>query len=333
MSRIRYITIVYHLLLCLMAGCFFGCQTGSEEQSVSVHIKRYDKVLASYVLHHDTAAFRQMEQTYPRETKTLVENVLSLGKMSNPQIGERIYHYYNDRHVRQMSLDVLQHFKNLDSVEDSLEKAFSKLQVLLPGFRVPVLYTQIAGLNQSIVVNDSLVGISLDKYLGEDYPLYADYYYPNERKTMVASRIVPDVLFFYLCSEYSLKYDSSVFAEKMVNIGKIYWIVYKIIGYPALSDAMGFTKEDSEWMKDNESKAWYYLMSNNVVRSSSSDIHDYMEGDYLKNSFHTNVPAFMPMWMGARLVENFMNKHKDMSYRQLLQSDYKTIFADNGFTI
>ncbi len=333
MSRVRYIAIVYHLLLYLIAGCFFGCQSGSEEENVSVHIKRYDKVLASYILHHNPDALHQMEHTYPKETQTLVENVLSLGKMSSPHIGERIYQYYNNQRVRQTSQDVLQRFKNLDFVEDSLGKAFAKLKVLLPGFRVPVLYTQISALNQSIVVNDSLVGISLDKYLGENYPLYADYYYPNERQTMAPSRIVPDVLFFYLCSEYSMNYDTSLFAEKMVNIGKIYWIVYKVIGYPSLSETMGFTNENSEWMRNNESKAWFFLVNNNVLRSSSADIHDYMQGDYLKNSFHTNVPSFMPMWMGARLVENYMSNHKNLSFSQLLRIDYKTIFSDNGFNI
>jgi hypothetical protein len=51
---------------------------------------------------------------------------------------------------------------------------------MLPGIVVPRIYTQIGSLDQSIVVDDSILGISLDKYLGADHPVYLRYGYTEQ---------------------------------------------------------------------------------------------------------------------------------------------------------
>lgn len=40
----------------------------------------------------------------------------------------------------------------------------------VPALFVPHFYAQIAALNQSVVVGDSILGFSIDKYMGADYP-------------------------------------------------------------------------------------------------------------------------------------------------------------------
>ena len=42
---------------------------------------------------------------------------------------------------------------------------------------IPMIYTQISAFNESIVLSDSVLGISLDKYMGEDYPLYKRFFF------------------------------------------------------------------------------------------------------------------------------------------------------------
>jgi hypothetical protein len=62
---------------------------------------------------------------------------------------------------------------------------------------MPHIYTQVSCLNQSIVVSDTLIGISLDKYLGEDFPLYAEYYTAEQRAQMTRDAIVRDAVNAY----------------------------------------------------------------------------------------------------------------------------------------
>lgn len=332
MKLVNYIrTITGLLFIILLTTLSTSCQSESESEAHLIYITRYDKLQSAYILRKDESSFLKMKKSYPLETSILYENMLSLGDSENSDMKQYIYKFYSDTTLRQVVRDTEKKFTDMSLIEDSLNLAFNKLREELPTLRIPSIYTQISALNQSIVVSDSLVGISLDKYLGEDYPLYAQYYYPYQRRTMTPSRIIPDVLYYYLCSEYINKQQNQSYAEWMVNVGKIQWIVYKIIGYKNLGVSMGYTKDEIEWMENNESKVWYYMINNRFLQKRGTAEHEWMEGDYLKTYFQTNVPAFMPMWMGTRLVGNFMKKNKGLSIYELLNSDYKSIYAAAGF--
>lgn len=334
MKSAHYIrTIVFVSLLTLVAALSVCCQSEAESGEHLIYIERYDKLQANYALYKNKAAFQRMKKNYPQETAILYENVLSLGHREDSSMEHQLYKFYSDTTLQRLMQDVEKKFPDMAYIEDSLNMAFVNMKQLLPTLRIPTVYTQISALNQSIVVSDSIVGISLDKYLGENYPLYAQYYYPYQRRTMNASRIVPDVLFYYLCSEYANKLSSKTFAERLVNIGKIQWLVRKACGYKDWGETMDYTKEECEWMENNEIKVWYYLLNNRLLTKKASSEHEWMGGEYLKNYFHTNVPSFMPMWMGARLVGNYMKQNKDITATELLNCDYKRIYQTAGLLL
>lgn len=334
MKLARYIkTVVYLSFLIILTTLSTSCQNESETDEHLIYISRYDKLQTQYILGKDYTALQKMKRNYPQETTILYENILSLGSSRSPEMGANMYTFYSDTTLQRIIKDVEVKYRDISYVEDSLNIAFGWLKHEIPTLRIPTIYTQISALNQSIVVSDSLIGISLDKYLGEDYPLYAHYYYPYQRRTMNAKRIVPDVLFFYLCSEYIHKQSAGTFAEQLVNIGKIHWLVRKAAGYKSWETSMGYTKEECEWMENNESKVWYYMINNRLLRKNTSSDHDALDGEYLKNYFHTNVPAYMPMWMGARLVGNYMKEHKGMTALELLNTNYKLIYEAAGFSL
>ena len=53
----------------------------------------------------------------------------------------------------------------MDDINEQLKKSFGRLHDWLPELQQPYFYAQIGALDQSIVVGEHSVGISLDKYL------------------------------------------------------------------------------------------------------------------------------------------------------------------------
>ncbi|MCD8203365.1 MAG: gliding motility protein GldB, partial [Prevotella sp.] len=84
----------------------------------------------------------------------------------------------------------------------------------------------ITALDQSIVVGDQTIGISLDKYLGKDYELYKKYNYSESQlQTMSRENIVPDCLNFYLLSLYPMKdFEASSQQDRDIHFSKILWV-------------------------------------------------------------------------------------------------------------
>ena len=76
------------------------------------------------------------------------------------------------------------------------------------------------------------VGISLDKYLGADYPLYAKYYPEQTRASMDREHIVPDCISFYLLSLYPMKdFELRSQVDRDLHMGKVMWVTNHCVGH------------------------------------------------------------------------------------------------------
>jgi hypothetical protein len=86
-------------------------------------------------------------------------------------------------------------------------------------------------LDQSVIIGNHSLGISLDKYMGKDYPLYQEYYSDAQCMQMTREMILPDALSFYLVSQYPLKdFEGRPQLERDLHMGKIQWVVNQALG-------------------------------------------------------------------------------------------------------
>lgn len=165
---------------------------------MTMKIDRYDRLLDEYVSLGSYTALHRMNTQYPMETKLLIEDVLELGRVDEPDVEKRLRHYYLDSTVQVLLDEVHRQYSDLSDVEADFEHVFRQLKKEDPSFREPHVYSQVSCLNQSIVVGDTLIGISLDKYLGTDFPLYKEYYSDEQRAQMNRSAIVSDAISAYM---------------------------------------------------------------------------------------------------------------------------------------
>ena len=189
------------IILCMLAvACRMGTGENrllhNEEKGISV--VRYDQLLNEYVRSNSFSALQKMNMEYRQPTKILIEEVLGLGQVSDDTISQKLKTFYSDTTLLRLMADVETRFPNLDEVEKGLTKGFKKLKKEVPEIKIPLVYSQVSAFNESIVLSDTLLGISLDKYMGEDYALYKRFYYDYQCRSMRPDRIVPDCLVFYL---------------------------------------------------------------------------------------------------------------------------------------
>lgn len=198
--------ILYIVVACFVASVMSACRLdrGLIKESTDTHVKfvRYDRVVNDYVNTGNVALWQRMNMEFPRETRALIEDVLKIGPVDKEGIEDSLRTFYTDPTLTQLRMDVARRFEDMSIYEADINAAFTRLQSECPTFVVPKVYTQNSAFNQSIVVGDSLIGVSLDKYLGADYPAYRKYFYENQRVTMESTRIVQDCLIFYLNQQY-----------------------------------------------------------------------------------------------------------------------------------
>ena len=101
---------------------------------------------------------------------------LQLGTITDANISNRFLMFYQDSTLQSLIADAEAMYANMDDINEKLKKWFGRLHDWLPELQQPYFYAQIGALDQSIVVGEHSVGISLDKYLGPEYPLYRKFY-------------------------------------------------------------------------------------------------------------------------------------------------------------
>ena len=258
---------VYYLLLVTLFVCI-GCewQFSSSDDDGQVTVDRYDRIQSLYLTTGDFSALQQMNTVYPMQTRTLIEDVIRIGKVDDQQINTKFLRFYQDSVLQTLISDAEQQYANLDDINQGLTKAFAFLRNHIPTVEVPKVYTQIGSLDQSIIVGNNTIGICLDKYLGENYPLYRkpEYGYTAEQlKMMDRKYIVPDCIGFYLLSLYPMPSDKVLNQEdRDMHIGKIQWTVNQAMGEPVF--ASDYIAMVDKYMTDNKNATIDLMLRNNM---------------------------------------------------------------------
>lgn len=290
------------------------------KENINISIYRYDKLQNEYIEFNSFNAFQKMNTIYYDATKILVEDILGLGDMRDPMIGMKLRKYYLDSTLVRLDRDVELAFRDVSSYEKELSIGFTNLKKELPSIRIPYIYTQLSALNESIVVGDTLIGISLDKYMGSEYELYTRFYYSYQRKTMARDRISYDCMFYFINNLYPFNRElEHNMGEVIIYYGISEYVVSQILGYSP-QQMMGYSDEEMKWCKDNEDYIWKYIVANNHLYSTDLMlIRKYIGNAPFTAFFGNEAPAKIGLWIGYRIVEEYVGKN-NVSIRQLLET-------------
>lgn len=284
----------------------------------TIKIVRFDKVVDDFVRTGNVSFSQRLSTDYPTETRILVENMLHLGSIADVHIYDDLRIYFSDSNLVRLSADVRNRFASMARYEERLNKAYGRLKKELPELEKPYVYTQVSAFNQSIVVNDTVVGISLDKYMGCDYPLYAKSYTPVQRATMHPDRIVPDLLLFYLMAQFPPRVKPENLLHAMIQIGKIQWIVAQAMN-TSVENVSGFPAASIKWFQMNEQACWKNLKEHKMLLTTDHNLYAAVvsltaEKPYFKAEQSRGIGT----WLGTQVVRNYMKKHPECTIHELL---------------
>ena len=123
----------YYLLLLILFACV-ACewQLPSSEEDGQITVDRYDRIQSQYLTTGDFAALQQMNTVYPMQTRTLIEDVLRIGKVDDQQINTKFLRFYQDSTLQTIIAEAEQQYANMDDINHQLTHAFSYLRKILP---------------------------------------------------------------------------------------------------------------------------------------------------------------------------------------------------------
>ncbi|MCZ4694418.1 gliding motility lipoprotein GldB [Ancylomarina euxinus] len=323
-------------LLLGMTCVFVACQSNKLKVDVSdikleIKIERFEQKLFDL---KNGSSLEDLKSEYPRILRLYSEKVIGLGHVDDLNYLQYLNKFLNDSTMNLVANRIDSIFPDLDQQESELTGGFKHLKYYYPKAEIPKIFSQISGFNQSVVVDEGLIGVSLDKYLGVDCDFYALLRRPVYlRENMVPIRIAQDILLAYGLTEFPFRPKAHNLMEQMIYQGKILYFLQALLPEKSESDIVKYSSEDYKWCVDNETQVWAYLIEQKHLFSTQTS----MTRNYINDApFTTGMPQESPgrigTWVGLQIVKSYMAKHSELSIPQLMaEDDYAAILRESAY--
>ena len=316
--NIFFLFLIFFQCFACQQGKGSGQQPDSISSEPSLQIRRFDKLLYNWLLQPQQSLPDKLSTEYQPFWEIYTNNIIEVGSPNDANIGEKVQTFFADNDLFSLYTSAENAYDSIADIELELGKAFNDLQLYFPEKQLPVLYMHVSGLNQSVIVGEDFLSLSIDKYLGEDYPLYYKYYGKHVRRNMIRTRIVPDYLTGWFYSEFDMGPENRLI-DHMIYQGKILYALQVILSDIPDVVLFGFSQQELDRCLENEKEIWNYILKNkHLYTTDYLIISKYMNEAPHSAFFSDDYPSRIGSFLGFRIVSQYMNKNKKVTLSDLL---------------
>lgn len=313
---------IYILLTVVLCGCGNMYQYIPKDiEPVEVEIVRFDS--AQLAVRPDSAMqdVAQLYADYEEFIPLYVEGVLRLPMEDTAYFSEQLANFLADTTMGFAQTNALakERFANVDSIQNALNIAFSRLHYLYPDWVIPTVYLFVSGFNSSVVYYDNMLGVGVDMYLGSDYPYYNQVVYDYQKSTMEKEYVVRDLMSMYLA--YNIAYNSKYnrLLEQMIFRGKQLFLLSQLLPDAPAWQVIGYTPEQWAWCEHYEQAIWNRIMEKrDLFKTESRILNSYMNEGPFTAEVTQDSPGRLGLWVGWRIVDSYMRHNEEISIHDLI---------------
>ncbi|MFW5851070.1 MAG: hypothetical protein ACOCWB_02485 [Bacteroidota bacterium] len=229
--------------------------------------------------------------------------------------------------------DVNRNFSDMSPVISDIEQAFTYFKFYFPDYSIPQIVTFISGLNYSIIVDENILAIGLDKYLGSSHPLYEQTDIPSFiRKRMHQKRIPVDCMLAVADGEFSNNFEEEHLLSEMIHYGRHMYLVRSTLPYIHDTLLWGYSADQLAFCENSEKEFWKYFVStdNMLFKTDYLIIKRFIDEGPFTPVFTKESPARIGQWIGFNVVESFMKHNSHISMQDLFEIDDPLYIMNNA---
>jgi gliding motility-associated lipoprotein GldB len=310
-------------LMMLMVGCGRD-HSGPEISGVKLNFRfnRFEKDLFNRQDKVTTADVSMLRGKYGEFFDLFCENMIRIGNESDSAIAAGLTMYIRDPEVLNVQTQVDSVFKDTRILEQDLEKMLRHLKYYFPEKPEPAVVTYNAVFNYAVVTTDSVMGIGLDMFLGEQEESYSRIGLPRYIfQRFTPAYIVPSCAKGWFQSEYDPSHVKGDLISQMIYQGKMLYFTQSVI--PEIADTLntGYTSSQLKWCEGNESDIWAFFIDKKLLfNTDPSEYVKYINDGPTTSGFPPESPGKIGSWIGLQIVNKYMEEHPQVTLDSLLKT-------------
>ena len=334
-DNFRYIILLFSSVL-LLTACHKGRTYWPKDiEQQQIELVRFDKALMNVQEATAKEDIRVLYDEYPTFMPLWVEDILGIPSEDTAFLEQQLPAFLNDTlyGFKQTNAREKAIFEDVRDIEKELSKAFARIAWLYPETEIPDLYLFISGFQTPIYLEEDLIGIGADMYLGSDYEYYNRVVYEYQKQTMRKECIPVDVVSAYLFRTVPYTSTNIRLLDQMMYRGRIMYLTAQIFDELPGYEVMGWTKEQWNWCVSNERAIWHLVMDKrDLFKTESIVLTSYLNDGPFTSEVSQDSPGRLGIWLGWRIVESYMEHNESVTLQELMdEPDAQKILEESYY--
>ncbi len=338
----KYTVIIFMLFMVGCEGCeekkpLQNVEISPESAGINVSFSRLDNDLFTADFSQPEIASQQLYRKYGGFYCNFIENDLRLAACTSDSVGKMLLPFISNKDIIETrdEINKLYTDEKLEKFNQELTDALRKWKHYFPDSLVPgIIYYQSAW-NSNIHATDSVIGISLDTYLGSNNKItrqLSPEYFPNYMKeNMDEKYLVTDAVKGWVAWKSRNHYNRKDLLSEMIFYGKLMYISEALIPDTPDSLLMSWSSEQLLWAESHERTVWKTVANEKVMfQSKGFEINKWFaDGPFTgAEGVPQESPPQLGVWLGWNIVRQYMEKNPATPLSALLaDNDYQKILS------
>jgi gliding motility-associated lipoprotein GldB len=322
--RLFLLATILLLFSCNKKGCDIPQEI--DRIPVRVEIERLERPFF-------TATSKQEVATFLETNPVFAERFIQRKNYpSDSAVINALYALAANPELKQLAQEAEDKFGDMANEKQQLETAFKHIKYYYPDFKEPQVKTFVSGLNQDLLVSDSLLVFGIDFFIGQEASYRPDTYdyilKRYERPNMVPAAML------LLSNRYNKTnfLDRNLLAE-MVNTGKAYYFVKSIMPCTPDSTIIGYSGQQMADVHHNEGRIWAHFVEKSLLYEKSPFVVNKYIGERPNTpEIDPTSPGRLGTWLGWQIVRKYMDRNPKVTLQELMaDDDYQKIFNESKY--
>jgi hypothetical protein len=304
---------------------FMGCGRDRNIPDVSnikvdVKLQRFDQDIFTIDTTHIQEAMVTLAKKYPEMLPLFTANIIHDQTNPTETPEQALGGFVRAPEVRRL-YDTVQHlYGDLRWLERDLSQMFRYYKYYFPERQVPKVVTMVSEYaTDAFTASDTLCGIGLDMFLGENFAGYNPENFPdfirrNFRKEYMTVRLAKA-----LAQNIAELPAEQRLLDLMLYNGKILYITDCLLPETPDSLKMGYTAAQMAGCNANEQEAWARLLDQKLLYSTDfQKIRKLINPSPNAPVLFQEAPGEVGNWLGWQIVKAWVKRNPNASMRDLL---------------
>lgn len=319
---------IFTVLLTFSCTCNRQNNTAKKEKEVKqsdiqVDIIRFEKELFACNPNLLDVDLEKLHQKHPVFYSVFYNQVLNIPSYGDKGIQLNVMQDFITKKAMKGLYDSVEYkFPNLDFLKDDLKIAFANYKSYFPEKPTPKIYTCISEFSYSVfTATDSIIGISLDKYLGKNFIYYPSIF--QESTFMIPTfdkkYIAIDCANVLAANLVTAPDDKSTLLDKMLAEGKILFIIQSFLPNKKENDIIKYNDVQWKFCTESEQQIWAYFLNQNLLYNTKFEQFKYVKDGPTTYGMPKESPGKVGAWLGWQIINAYMKQNPNTTLRQLVE--------------